>query len=189
MKQPINTILKSFLQGLVIIGPIGVTVYAIYFVFSKLDSLLPFMAQWGTGLSFITVIVLITVIGYLGTKFFLAKLVLTFFDHLLESIPGVKHVYTSVKEVLASFVGDKKKFNQPVWVMVTEAPEVWRIGFLTQESLQIQNQENKVSVYLPHAYAISGWVIAIDRNHVVIIEDMTAAEAMKFAVSGGVTKK
>lgn len=188
MKSLLNLIIKSFLQGLVILGPIGVTIYAIYFVFTKLDSLLPFMSEWGTGLSFITIIVLIIVIGYLGTKFFLAKIFLNFFDHILESIPGIKHIYTSVKDVLASFVGDKKKFNIPVWVKVNDAPALWRIGFLTQESIMISNRE-LVSVYLPHAYAISGWVITIDKSEITLIEDMTAAEAMKFAVSGGITKK
>lgn len=188
MKSILNFILKSFLQGLVIIGPIGVTIYAIYFVFTKLDALLPFMTEMGTGLSFLTIIAIIVLIGYLGTRFFLAKIFLNFFDHLLENIPGVKHIYTSVKDVLASFVGDKKKFNVPVWVCVNQAPSMWRIGFLTQDDIQIAGNK-MVSVYLPHAYAISGWVIVVERSVIELIEDMSAAEAMKFAVSGGITKK
>jgi uncharacterized membrane protein len=47
--------------------------------------------------------------------------------------------------------------------------------------------EDKVAVYLPHSYAISGWVIVVDRSYTKPVTTMDAAEAMKFAVSGGVT--
>ena len=176
-------ILRSFLRGLVILGPIGVTIYVILFIFRSFDSLIPGLSY---GLGFIIVIFTITFVGFLGTKFFFGRWVVEGLDYLLEHTPGVKFIYTSVKEILDSFMGDKKKFSDPVWVRTNLNPELWRIGFLTQNEIKDFGQPNMVSVYLPHSYAISGWVIVIDKAHVKPISNMTAAEAMKFAVSGGV---
>lgn len=189
MKKIFSLFLKSFLQGLVIIGPIGVTVYAIFFVFSKLDGLFPFVTKFGTGLGALSVIVLVTVVGYFGTRFLIGRLLVQFFDFILEHTPGVKFIYSSVKDVMGSFVGDKKKFTQPVWVKVNDEPAMYRIGFLTQETLLDMPEEELVAVYLPHAYAISGWVIAVPKGAVSKVTNMNSAEAMKFAVSGGITTK
>ena len=58
---------------------------------------------------------------------------------------------------------------------------------MTQRDMSFLGMEDKVAVYMPHAYAISGWVIVIDGKNVRPAREMTAGEAMKFAVSGGVT--
>jgi uncharacterized membrane protein len=184
MRRFAKLLIRSFLQGLIIIGPVAITAFVIYTVFDRVDSLLPF--EMPKGLGFLIIISVVTVVGYLGTRFFFVKLV-DGFSHLLEHTPGIKHIYSSVKDVMGSFVGDKRKFNKPVWVRVNNAPEMWRIGFLTQRSMDALGMENKVAVYLPHAYAISGWVIIVDRTDTKRVTTMDAAEAMKFAVSGGVT--
>ena len=74
-----------------------------------------------------------------------------------------------------------------LWVRVNETPEVWRIGFLTQSSMDFVNLEGMVSVYLPHSYAISGWVIVTSAENVKPAEGFTAQKAMEFALSGGIT--
>lgn len=176
-------ILRSFFRGLVILGPIAVTVYAITLIFSSLDSLIPGLPP---GLGFLIVIFTITFVGFLGTRFFFGRWLVEALDYLLEHTPGVKFIYTSVKEVLESFMGDKKKFSDPVWVRTNNDPELWRIGFLTQKNVVDLEQEGMVAVYLPHSYAISGWVIVVHVSHTRPIVNMTVAEAMKFAVSGGV---
>lgn len=186
MKKIASSLLKNFLQGLVLLGPIVVTAYCAYAVVSNIDASIPQLSKISPGIGFITIISFITLIGFIGERFFLTRWLIAGFDALLEKIPGVKFIYTSTKDVIGSFVGDKKKFNQPVWVKTNNTPEEWRIGFLTQSSISFKNMEGKVAVYLPHAYAISGWVMITDRSNVLPITDMTAAQAMKFAVSGGV---
>src|SRR5688572_27582210 len=111
---------RSFLKGLIILAPIGVTAYIIWLVFDKVDTLIPAVPR---GIGFIIVITAVTLIGYLGTRFFIGKAIFDFFDHLLERTPGIKYIYSSVKEVMSSFVGDKKRFNQPVWVRTQLMPE------------------------------------------------------------------
>ncbi len=148
--------------------------------------MVPFVPR-GRGFGVIFIVVLITGVGYLGTRFFIGKWLFEAFEHLMERTPGIKYIFSSVRDVIKSFVGDKKRFNKPVWVCVNRDPEMWRIGFMTQKDMTYLGMEDKVAVYLPHSYAISGWVIIIDSKNVRQVKEMTAGEAMKFAVSGGIT--
>ncbi|MEZ5017741.1 MAG: DUF502 domain-containing protein [Flavipsychrobacter sp.] len=184
MRRILSISVRSFLQGLLILSPIAVTAYIIYTVFDSIDSLIPEMPR---GIGFISIIAVITLIGYLGTRFLLGRILFEAFDYLMQHIPGIKFLYTSIKEIMVSFVGDKKKFTKPVWIRTNNDPEVWRIGFLTQENMDFADFEDKVAVYLPHAYAVSGWVVVVESHNIKPVTGMSAAQAMKFAVSGGVT--
>lgn len=178
--------LRSFLQGLIIIGPFAITVWIIWYIVFSIDNLVPAVSERFPGLTFITVIFGTTFVGFFGNKFIIGRLIVDGVDYVLEHIPGIKFIYTSLKDVLGSFVGDKKKFNVPVWVKTNEAPEIWRIGFLTQSDMSAVNLDQMVAVYLPHSYAVSGWVIITKFNNIKEVTGMSSAEAMKFAVSGGV---
>lgn len=184
MRRIAAILIRSFLQGLLILSPIAITAYVIYIVFDSVDSLVPWVPR---GLGFVIIIGIVTFIGYMGTRFFLGKMLFDAFDNMLQHVPGIKYIYSSIKEVMGSFVGDKKRFNKPVWVCVNHNPEMWRIGFMTQKDLAYLGMANKVAVYLPHSYAVSGWVIVVEIKNIKPVTKMTAAEAMKFAVSGGIT--
>ena len=178
--------LRSFIQGLIIIGPFAITVWIIWSIVFSIDNIIPSISEKFPGLIFFTVIFGTTFIGYFGNKFIIGRLIVDGIDYVLEHIPGIKFIYTSLKDVLGSFVGDKKKFNVPVWVKTNETPEIWRIGFLTQSDMSVVHLDQMVAVYLPHSYAVSGWVIITKYNNIKEVTGMSAAEAMKFAVSGGV---
>ncbi len=167
-----------------LLSPIAITAYVLYSVFTGVDNLVPVVPR---GVGFLLIIVVVTIVGYLGTRFFIGKWLFDSFAYLMEHTPGVKYIYSSVRDVIKSFVGDKKRFNKPVWVCVNINPEIWRIGFMTQRDMGHFGMRDKVAVYMPHAYAISGWVIVTDAKNVKPVKDMTAGEAMKFAVSGGIT--
>ncbi|WP_297986034.1 DUF502 domain-containing protein [uncultured Chryseobacterium sp.] len=185
-EKSFNMFLKSFFQGLMIIGPIGLTIFVIWYIISSIDNLFPTVAERFPGVVFISTIFITALLGFLGNKFVVGRLVFDRMDHLLEKTPGIKHIYTPTKDVMSSFVGDKKKFNNPVWVKTNENPEIWRIGFLTQSEMSDVEKHHYVAVYLPHSYAISGWVIVTEEKNIKPVVGMTAAAAMKFAVSGGV---
>ncbi len=186
----LNLFLKSFLKGLIIVGPIGATLYIVFVVFDTIDGIIPFDKFLPflnrTGVGFFSLIIFISAVGYFFNKFVFGKFIFESLDHFLEKTPGVKHIYSPTKDVMSSFVGDKKKFNVPVWVKTNDNPEIWRIGFLTQKDMSDVGLSEKVAVYLPHSYAISGWVIITEEKNIKHVEGMSAAEAMKFAVSGGV---
>lgn len=178
--------LRSFIQGLIIIGPFAITVWIIWYIVFSIDNLVPSVSGKFPGLIFFIVIFGTAFIGFMGNKFIIGRLIVDGVDYVLEHIPGIKFIYTSLKDVLGSFVGDKKKFNVPVWVKTNENPEIWRIGFLTQSDMSAVSLDQMVAVYLPHSYAVSGWVIITQFNNIKEVNGMSSAEAMKFAVSGGV---
>ena len=186
MRRFAAILLRSFLQGLLLLSPIAITAYILYSAFNSIDNMVPCVPR-GRGFGVVFIVVLVTGVGYLGTRFFIGKWLFEAFEHLMERTPGIKYIFSSVRDVIKSFVGDKKRFNKPVWVCVNVNPEIWRIGFMTQRDMTYLGMENKVAVYMPHAYAISGWVIVTDGKNVRQVKEMTAGEAMKFAVSGGIT--
>ena len=103
----------------------------------------------------------------------------------LEKIPGLKIVYTAVKDFAEGFVGDKRKFRNPVLVTVNENPKLQRVGFITQKDLSALGHTEKIMVYVPHSYNFSGNMFVIDRRNVEVL-DMESSDAMKLAVTGGV---
>lgn len=184
MRRLTAILFRSFLQGLILLSPIALTAYLLYSVFDSVDKLVPVVPR---GIGFLIIISFVTILGYLGTRLFVGRWLFDAFGHVLENTPGVKYIYSSIRDIINSFVGDKKRFNKPVWVRVNNNPEIWRIGFLTQKDMAHLGMQKMVAVYMPHAYAISGWVIVTDSDNIKQAKGLTAGEAMKFAVSGGVT--
>ena len=195
-----NKALQLFLQGLIVIVPIAVTVYAAVWLFTAIDSILPNIAYAlfpGNavipqriidipGINFIILVLLIIFIGWISSLFFVSRLV-ALFDKVLEHTPGVKFIYTSVKDFLEAFAGNKKKFDKPVLVNVDGA-DVWRVGFITHEDAHNFNLVNHAVVYVPHAYAVSGITYIVPKERIRVLTNISSADAMKFTISGGVTE-
>lgn len=188
-------ILRYFFQGLLILAPIGITAFTIYWAFITIDNLIPtslipedaFILKYlrYKGVGFILVLLLIIMVGYLSSSFIVGR-IFDLFDHLLERTPFIKYIYTSVKDVFDAFVGEKKKFDHPVLVQLYGI-DVWEMGFITQADVGHLGLEGYMAVYVPHAYAITGKVFMVPKERVKPLEHISAGEAMKFAVSGGVT--
>lgn len=183
MRKLAALILRYFFQGIIIISPIAVTAWAAYSIFDIIDTQIPSMPR---GVGFLIVIASLIVIGWLGSTFFVWKFLIEFFDSVLERTPFLKFIYGSVKDVVESFMGDKKKFTKPVLVKIRINPEVYQIGFITQQDLNNLGFVNKVGVYLPHSYAVSGVFVIVDKENVTELH-INPADAMKMAVSGGMT--
>src|SRR6476659_5309434 len=195
-----NKALQLFLQGLIVIVPIAVTVYAAVWLFTAIDNILPNIVYaifprniiiqqrivTIPGINFIVLILLITFIGWISSLFFVSRLV-AFFDRLLEHTPGVKFIYTSVKDFLEAFAGNKRKFDKPVLVNVDGA-DVWRVGFITHEDAHNFNLADHAVVYVPHAYAVSGITYIVPKEKIRLLTHTSSADAMKFTISGGVTE-
>ena len=156
-------IINYFLQGLLYLIPISVTTYVVYWTFIKIDSILPFNFP---GLGLIVIISLITLIGYLGSVI-ISSPINAFFQRILNRAPLLKTIYTSVKDMMNTFVGKKKGFSEPVLVKVYENSTIERIGFVTNEDVESLNiKKGKVLVYMPHSYAISGQLFVVDKKDV-----------------------
>ena len=176
--------IQYFLQGLLILGPVTITVYAIYVIFDKIDSILrPEINIPGIG--FIIIIGFILTIGYLSS-FFLMERILSVIDKLLERTPGIKLFYSFIRDFFEAFAGNKKKFTHGVLANV-ENIDVWRVGFVTQEDMSSFALPGYVAVYVPMAYSVAGQVYIVPKSRVKPITNISSAQTMKFAVSGGVS--
>jgi uncharacterized membrane protein len=200
-KVQLKKLLQYFLQGLIVLAPIGITVWAILSLFNLVDGILPnimhsIFPDWIQknssgdveripGLGFVVVIGFVLLVGWLSSIFVVERLV-TVLDKVLEKTPGIKFIYGSVKDFLEAFAGNKKKFDKPVLVNV-DGQDVWRIGFITRNDASDFSLLNHVVVYVPHSYAISGITYFVPKEKVKqLYNEISAADAMKFTVSGGV---
>lgn len=175
-----------FLKGLLILIPFALTYIllssAIIWVDTRVDSLIHFDIP---GMGIVIVLVGTTFIGFIGSRIFFSNL-LDLLDDLLSRIPFIKIIYTSVKDFIEAFVGDKKKFTQPVLVEVSSSG-VCKLGFITQKDLGKLGLDGYMAVYFPLSYAITGEMYVVPVQKIRMIE-ANSAELMKFIVSGGVTE-
>jgi uncharacterized membrane protein len=193
-------LVQYFFQGVIIIAPIGITLYVVVWVFNLVDNILPNLLyslfpklmtepngalRTIPGLGFLLVIVLVTLIGWISSSFIVSRIV-EVLDKVLEQTPGIKYIYSSVKDFLEAFGGNRKKFDKPVLVSV-DAADTWRLGFITQNDVSQFELIEYVAVYVPLSYSLTGVVYFVPKTKTKIIKNMTSAEAMKFVISGGVT--
>ena len=200
-RQLPGKLFKLFLQGVLLLAPISVTIWLVVATFRWVDSILPdlvyniarlFKVDYSglpikiPGLGFIVFIGIALLVGYISPSFLVSRIV-DIAESLLERTPGIKFVYSTIKDFFEAFAGNKRKFTKSVLVCIG-APDVWQIGFITQEDLQKFGLQEFVAVYVPQAYAFAGHLYFVRRERVRIITDVSSADAMKFAISGGVAE-
>jgi uncharacterized membrane protein len=192
MKKIYESLRKDFLFGMVAILPIYVTIRVILALVGYIDksvaphlqALLPYPIP---GLGLLTTLVAITLGGFL-MRFLFFRRVGSRLDTFMESIPLVRTVYTTVKQVLLPLVGDEKHqaFKQ---VVAFEWPgnDMWVVGFLVKEIAQGPEPlpEDEVIVFLPTNHLHLGFVIATRRAKLRVL-DMTIEDALRTQFSLGV---
>lgn len=188
----IGRLVAYFMQGLLLIAPAFVTVYAIFYIFNVFDSHVNDVFEYVfkfrfPGLGLVVMVAFITFVGFVGSLVIVRPL-LNIFDLLLEKTPLVKDIYSSLKDFFGAFISNKKKFNKPVMFEMGKGSGVFKLGFITQDDLSELNILDKVAVYTPLSYNLSGIMYIVNRDQVQILDDVAAGDMMKFIVSGGVTE-
>ena len=184
-------IFRYFIQGLLFVTPLGLTMYIIYLIFTFVDSSIrELIMEWFNvnipGIGIVVMFIIITLLGFFGGSV-LVKPVKKLIDMLMEKTPLLNLIYTSIRDLLSAFVGKEKKFNQPVLVKVNLISDLEKVGFITQDDLSDFGITGKVSVYFPHSYNFSGEMFIVPIQNIRPL-NISPAEAMKFVVSGGVAK-
>lgn len=185
-------VIRYFLEGLLYVIPLAVTIYILYTIFTTVDSWFYNLASNRFHLHFPGVGVLITIVG-ITIVGFLASNVLTrgllaVVDSIFEKVPFIKLIYTAIKDLIGAFVGDKKSFDKPVLVTLSKDSGAKVIGFITKESMDTYGLADHVAVYLPQSYNFAGNLLLFPSEQVQPL-DMDSAEVMAFLVSGGVYGK
>ena len=131
------------------------------------------------------IIAFLIIIGYFSSFFITGRFV-SFVDKILEKTPGIKYIYSTTRDFFEAFAGDKKKFTKNVLANVDDN-DVWRFGFITRDDMEEFGLKDYVTVYIPMAYSVAGNVYVIPKERIKPITNISAAQTMKFAVSGGIT--
>ncbi|RMH31877.1 MAG: DUF502 domain-containing protein [Nitrospirae bacterium] len=177
-----NELAKNFFEGLLLLVPVVVTIWVAVLVFTTIDGWLNLPIP---GAGFLVTIGLITLTGRLASNVFVKKL-LDAIEKLLIKAPFVKLVYTSIKDLIEAFMGEKKRFDQPVLVRLAPTSNAAAIGFVTRSSMEFLGLLDHVAVYLPQSYNFAGQLLVFPKNQVRPLE-AESSEVMAFLVSGGVS--
>lgn len=194
MNKVFNALLKYLIRGGLVVVPLGAAIFSIAWLVATIDSFLNlsgtiWVDQSGNpiyipGLGILSILVILLIAGIIVT-YFVTEPIKNWFYRWLNRLPLVNFIYTSIKDLTEAFVGDEKKFNEPVLVEMNETG-LKKIGFLTQKDLKKIGLDGQVAVYFPFSYSFAGQVCIVNKGNVKPL-NMTASEAMKFVVSGGVS--
>ncbi len=189
-----RALLKYLVKGLIIVLPIGLSIFIVIWAVTTVDSWVNVNNILGVdintgasrnipGLGLVLVLAVILAAGIFVTNF-VTEPMYNWFQRVMDKLPILKFIYSSIKDLTEAFVGDEKKFNHPVLVEVEG--DLKRIGFLTQGDLTSIGLPGESIVYFPFSYSFAGQVYVV-KNEKIKPLDMSAADAMKLVVSGGVS--
>ena len=187
MKQ----LFKYFLQGLLLLGPLVLTLYSVFLMFNYVDRLIgdPLKEHYQLdipGIGIFVLFVSLTLLGLIGQTI-IARPFISLTRRILAKAPLLNVIYTSLNDLFTAFVGKEKKFNVPVIVCMNQENNLLKLGFVTEKNLQDFGLQDMVAVYFPHSYNFSGELYLVPASAVKPVK-LSPSEVMKFVVSGGVTK-
>ncbi len=180
-KKLLSGLLGYFMRGLLLVVPFALTIYIISLALNFIDGLIGIKIP---GLGITILLTSITFFGYLGSTL-LVRSVFDLTENLITKLPFINTIYSSLKELTSAFVGNKKKFDKPVLVIINREARLHKLGFVTQQDLKTMNLPGSIAVYVPHSYNFSGDLFILPKEAVTAV-DISSTEVMKFIVSGGV---
>jgi uncharacterized membrane protein len=195
MNRIARILINYFIKGLLVVVPLGAAFFLIYWAVSSIDKALNLSdILWENpktgkpiyipGLGILSVMIVIFLSGVLVTSV-ITDPIKNWFNRWLNRLPLFKFLYSSIKDLTEAFVGEEKKFNEPVLVTMNEMG-VKKIGFLTQKDLSGLGLPGEVAVYFPWSYSFAGQVVIVPADKIKHL-NKNAAEMMKFVISGGVS--
>ena len=193
-KKSVALIIRNyFITGVVVLIPIGFTLYLTKFLIGLSSKIIPeninpnnYLTYAIPGLEIIISILLITIVGGLSLSF-LGKKILKLIDDLFKKIPFLRTVYSAILQMTETF---SKKDNDKKSVVLIEYPRkgVWAVGFATKENtgeMAIKTKQKLINVFVPTTpNPTSGFLLMFPIDDVIYL-NMTFEEASKFIVSAG----
>ena len=190
----ITKLRNYFITGVLVLIPIGITLYLTLFFIKISSRLIPkginpnhYMPFSIPGLEILISIFFITFIGWLSLSF-LGKRILKFVNDLFKRIPILRTIYTSIVQMTENFVKISKKNKKSVVLIEYPRKGCWAVGFATQENKgEIKNKTNEdlINVFVPTTpNPTSGFLLMFPRKEIIFL-DMSFEQASKFIVSAG----
>lgn len=189
---------NALFEGLATILPLAVTIYAVWWLAAKAEGLLgpsiktafeKLGRNWYVpGMGVVAGLILTVIVGILA-RLWIARKVLDLSDRILEHIPLAKTIYGSVKDMLGLFSGEKKSFSAVV-LLDMPGSSMRLLGMVTKDDFSDMPAagDDVVGVYVPMSYQIGGFTYIVPKASVTPV-DMTVEEAMRFAMTAGVSSE
>ena len=194
-KSVFTSIRNNFIAGVVVLIPIGITIYLTLFFIKFSSDILPkeinpnhYLPYNIPGLEILISIFLITLIGWLSLSF-IGKRLFDLFENVLNKIPILRTIYSAVGQLIETFTKSKSGKKN---VVLVEYPRkgVWAVGFATNENtgeIKKKTGQELINVFVPTTpNPTSGFLIMFPKNEVIYL-DLSFEEASKFIVSAGST--
>ena len=194
-KSVFTSIRNNFIAGVVVLIPIGITIYLTLFFIKFSSDILPkeinpnhYLPYNIPGLEILISIFLITLIGWLSLSF-IGKRLFDLFENVLNKIPILRTIYSAVGQLIETFTKSKSGKKN---VVLVEYPRkgVWAVGFATNENtgeIKKKTGQELINVFVPTTpNPTSGFLLMFPKNEVIYL-DLSFEEASKFIVSAGST--
>jgi uncharacterized membrane protein len=184
---------KYFLTGIIVLLPIILTVYLLYFFFSTLDNLLSGFLRITLGyplpgFGIILAILVVILVGMFATNVIGNKLIL-FIQTFLNRIPLVKTIYGAIKQIVDAFSINKNNIFQRVVLLEYPRKGLFAIGFITGEcsgEIQVKTKEEVINVFVPTTpNPTSGMLLLVPKKNIILLE-MSVEDGLKLIISGGI---
>jgi uncharacterized membrane protein len=194
-KSFLAKIRNNFIAGIVVLIPIGITLYLTIFIIRISGNIIPeeinpnnYLPFNIPGVEILIALFLITFIGWVSLSF-IGKKFFEFFNNFLKKIPILRTIYSAIGQMTESFT---KTDNSEKSVVLLEYPRkgIWVVGFATKENKGIiknKINENLVNVFVPTTpNPTSGFLLMLPKKDLIYL-DVSFEQASKFIVSAGTT--
>ena len=194
-KSIFTKIRNNFIAGVVVLIPIGITLYLTLFIIRISSKVIPkeinpnnYLPFDIPGVEILTALVIITLIGWLSLSF-LGKKFFELFNNILKKIPILRTIYSAIGQMTESFT---KTDNKQKSVVLLEYPRkgVWAVGFATKENeglIKEKIKEDLINVFVPTTpNPTSGFLLLVPKKDLIFL-DISFEQASKFIVSAGTT--
>ncbi|OUW49448.1 MAG: hypothetical protein CBD56_00415 [Candidatus Pelagibacter sp. TMED196] len=192
-KSLLSSLRNNFIAGIVVLIPIGITLYLTLFIINVSSNLIPkeinpnhYLPYNIPGLEILIAVLLITIIGWISLSF-IGKRLFNFFESILNKIPIIRTIYSAVEQLIETFTNSK---SDKKTVVLIEYPRkgVYAVGFATKENTgEIKKKAGKdlINVFVPTTpNPTSGFLLMFPKEEVIYL-DLSFEEASKFIVSAG----
>ena len=194
-KSLFSKIRNNFIAGIVVLIPIGITLYLTLFLIRVSGKIIPkeinpnnYLPFDIPGVEILMALVIITITGWLSLSF-LGKKFFEFFNNILKKIPILRTIYSAIGQMTESFT---KSDNKQKSVVLLEYPRkgVWAVGFATRENeglIKDKLKEEIINVFVPTTpNPTSGFLLMVPKKDLIYL-DISFEQASKFIVSAGTT--
>lgn len=193
---------NAFISGLLLIAPVGVTLFVVNFLVQKIggptrqtffffiprDTLLYPWLEYGLHIAAVVIVVaIITMLGWLSQRL-IGRMMVNLFERVIDNTPLVRNIYNSVKQIRDTFMQQNKAVFQQAVLIEYPRRGIFAIGFLTGEGkgeVQHRTKADLLNIFVPTTpNPTSGFLLMLPREEVQLL-DMSIGDAMKLIISGG----